>query len=104
MMACSRTLRAVIAFGRLACLVSGDSRPVHAGACCLAGSPGSCQTRTAQECAADSGRFLGATTQCGVDLCPFVDSLPLLPVAQPVLGVSGGSASYEIAATEVHLQ
>lgn len=99
-----RGLRAAVVCSTLACIAPRSSEAAGAGACCLAGNPGSCQTRTEPACAAESGRFLGASTTCGVDLCPFVDPLPLLPVAQPTLGAAGGAASYDMAVTEVHRQ
>ncbi len=70
------------------------------GACCVPGNPGSCQAASAAQCALESGAFLGETAVCGVDLCPFVDPLPRLPVLQPVTGQAGGAATYEIAVTE----
>jgi spore coat protein A, manganese oxidase len=104
MISSRRRLRAAVVCGALAWCAPDSNRAAYAGACCLAGEPGSCQARTEDECAAQSGRFLGASTTCGVDLCPFVDALPLLPVAQPTLGTPGGAASYDMAAVEVRRQ
>ena len=74
------------------------------GACCLPGNPGSCGARTAAACAGEGGTFLGAASACGVDLCPFVDPLTLLPVAQPTSGTVGGAATYALAVRELQPQ
>jgi spore coat protein A len=96
-------LRAVVALAAIASFAASSS-PLRAGACCLPGNPGSCQMRAPGECAADAGQYLGAAAICGIDLCPFVDPLPLLPVAQPVIGIPGGGASYEMTVTEKRQQ
>lgn len=75
------------------------------GACCLPGSPGSCaDAHTASSCTTAGGGFLGPTTTCGVDLCPFVDALPIPAVATPVSGVVGGVATYDLAMTQLTQQ
>lgn len=77
------------------------------GACCL--SSGNCSQVTATQCAGLGGTFQGASTSCGTTVCsialaPFVDPLPLPAIAQPLTGVPGGAAHYEIAALELFQQ
>ena len=74
------------------------------GACCL--PDGSCDTLTAQACAAANGTYQGDNTTCTANLCPlvlqpYVDPLPLPAVATPVSGTPGGTASYSIAISQV---
>jgi spore coat protein A len=78
--------------------------PQPVGACCA--SDGTCTEDTAVACAAGGRVYEGDLTTCAPDLCPltelapYVDPLPIPPVAQPVAGVAGGEADYEIAMTE----
>ncbi len=76
------------------------SCPEAMGACCQAGS--ACQQVTAAACAAGGGKYQGDGTGCDPHPClePFVDALPIPPVARPVLGAPGATATYEIAMTE----
>jgi spore coat protein A len=74
------------------------------GACCL--PSGTCSALSAAQCAARSGTYQGDDSpctglNCALPLTPFVDPLPLPAVAQPVSGVPGGAAHYEIAALEI---
>jgi spore coat protein A len=78
--------------------------PVVTVACCVPGSPGSCQDVTATQCTALGGSSRGDGSVCGIDLCPFVDPLPRPAIAQPVIGVPGGAASYEMSITEGNQQ
>ncbi|MBX3407133.1 MAG: multicopper oxidase domain-containing protein [Phycisphaeraceae bacterium] len=78
--------------------------PQPAGACCQ--TSGVCVLASESACAAQGGTFHGsgvscASVSCPVQLTPFVDELPRPAVAQPVTGVPGGSAHYEIAMVEV---
>lgn len=77
--------------------------PQPTGACCAAN--GACSILTLADCTAQGGAYQGngascSTAQCPVILTPFVDPLPIPAVAQPVSGVAGGAAAYEIAMTE----
>ena len=78
------------------------SAPV--GACCLPN--GSCASLGSPQCALQNGTFQGAGVGCAGTLCPFpltpfVDALPLPPIAQPTSGVPGGAAHYDLAAQEM---
>src|SRR5690606_37328870 len=55
------------------------------------------------------GTYQGNGTMCGMVVCPvvltpFVDALPRPAIAQPVTGVPGGAAHYQIAMQEVSQQ
>lgn len=78
--------------------------PAPAGACCL--SAGSCGVMTQAQCAASGGIYQGDNTACVTDLCPlaltpFVDALPIPPLATPISGSIGGTAEYNIAIQQV---
>jgi FtsP/CotA-like multicopper oxidase with cupredoxin domain len=78
----------------------GSDCPPPTGACCL--TNGSCTNVTAALCAALSGTYQGDGVPCTANLCPvvltpFVDALPVPAPLQPVTGIIGGSAYYEIA-------
>jgi len=78
--------------------------PQPSGACCF--NDGTCAELSATDCSGAAGNYGGdgstcAAAQCPVVLTPFVDPLPIPAVAQPVSGTPGGTASYEIAMTEV---
>lgn len=77
--------------------------PQPTGACCVAA--GTCSEVTSAQCTAISGEYQGvgttcALTECPVVLTPFVDALPIPGVFQPVSGVPGGEAFYQVAITE----
>jgi len=77
--------------------------PQPTGACCL--NNASCVTVTQTQCASQGGSYLGNGTLCANANCPlilepFVDAMPIPPVAQPVTGQVGGAAHYEMAAME----
>lgn len=81
--------------------------PQPTGACCF--GDGTCQVLTAAACSGGGGTYQGNDVPCSQHLCPlvlapFVDPLPLPAVAQPVSGVPGGAAEYEIALVEVQQQ
>jgi MYXO-CTERM domain-containing protein len=79
--------------------------PQPQGACCLPELVDTCELVTEAECSADGGSYQGDDTACDSAMCPvvldpFVDPLPIPPVAQPVSGSPGGEAEYEISAVE----
>lgn len=79
--------------------------PQPEGACCLPDSSGTCELVTEAECGADGGTYSGDDTACDSAMCPvvldpFVDPLPIPPVAQPMTGAPGAEAEYDIAAVE----
>ncbi|MDX2131820.1 MAG: multicopper oxidase domain-containing protein [Planctomycetota bacterium] len=86
---------------------SPDPCPPTTGACCL--PDGSCQDLTGAACALAGGTYAGdltscATSPCAQPLAPFVDALPIPPIAQPTIGVPGGAAHYDISMTEFFAQ
>jgi spore coat protein A len=74
------------------------SRP--AGACCV--PDGTCALLTHDECDAQAGTYGGDNSTCAELVClePYVDDLPIPPVAVPVRGKAGGAAFYDIAMRE----
>lgn len=85
---------------------SPNTCPQPAGACCLPDAAASCQSLTQAACSTANGRFQGtgsgcSPNPCSVRLTPFVDPLPIPPVAEPVTGVAGGEASYRISVVEM---
>jgi spore coat protein A len=79
--------------------------PVLTGACCF--SNATCQILSAADCGTAGGNYKGDNTTCETAGCnwvlaPFVDALPIPPVAQPISGVPGGAATYEIPAEEFY--
>ncbi len=77
--------------------------PQPTGVCCL--PSGACQITTPPSCASQGGDYRGdnltcAQVSCPIPLVPFVDALPIPPVAVPTTGVSGGAAHYDITMTE----
>lgn len=81
--------------------------PQPTGACCFAN--GTCQVLTQTDCSAQTGTYQGNGTSCTADLCPiiltpFVDPLPIPPIAQPVSGSPGGPATYQIAMRQFQQQ
>lgn len=80
--------------------------PQPEGACCLPDASATCIEATQAECEGESGIFHPETDECSevdcpVVLEPFVDALPIPAVADPVSGVPGGAATYDIAIREV---
>jgi spore coat protein A len=74
------------------------------GACCF--QDGSCDTLTQSACEIAGGTYQGDGTACAPDLCtveltPFVDPLPIPPLAVPTAGQIGGVATYDIEIREV---
>jgi FtsP/CotA-like multicopper oxidase with cupredoxin domain len=79
--------------------------PAPTGACCL--TAGTCDTLTEAQCLAAGGTYQGDDTACVTDLCPlvlepFVDALPIPPLATPISGSIGGTAEYNIAIQQVN--
>lgn len=73
------------------------------GACCL--TSGSCVSVTQTQCTSQGGTYRGNGTSCGTANCPvvltpFVDALPIPGIMQPVTGMPGGTAHYDISMTE----
>ncbi len=74
------------------------------GACCL--DDGTCLQTSETDCLTMGGTYQGAGSDCAHTNCtltlePFVDPLPIPPIAQPVSGQVGGEATYEIAVRRV---
>lgn len=73
--------------------------PQPSGACCA--NNGTCTFVTQAACTSVGGTFQGglvtcASVTCRVILTPFVDDLPIMPVAVPTTGTAGGAAAYDI--------
>ncbi len=73
--------------------------PQPTGACCL--TSGLCLTATAVDCASQSGTYQGDDSLCAPGLCPvvltpYLDPLPIPPLATPTSGVPGGAATYDM--------
>jgi spore coat protein A len=80
--------------------------PQPTGACCIPDAAATCNELTAVDCGTAGGSFEGNLTTCAATTCPviptpFVDALPLPAVAQPVSGVAGDFATYNIAMREI---
>jgi spore coat protein A len=61
---------------------------------------------TQAQCTASGGTYQGDNVSCATDLCPitltpFVDALPVPPLATPISGSIGGTATYNIAIQQV---
>ncbi len=79
------------------------------GACCTADETAACGELTQSACASQGGVFQGAggscaASECPVVLTPYVDPLPIPSIAQPVSGIGGGVATYDIAARQITAQ
>jgi spore coat protein A len=82
---------------------SPDPCPPPTGACCLPNA--SCVTVTAAQCTAQGGTYNGNGTlcddaDCPLVLTPFVDALPIPPIAQPTTGQPFAAAHYDIDVVE----
>jgi cysteine-rich repeat protein len=78
---------------------------VVTGACCAAA--GTCSDVTQTTCVSGGGTWQGASSTCGLVTCPvvlapYVDPLPLPPVATPTSGSPGSTATYNISMVEVN--
>ncbi|MFM9957671.1 MAG: multicopper oxidase domain-containing protein [Phycisphaerales bacterium] len=106
--ACAVTLPATCAsqggtFNGVGILCNPNPCPQPTGVCCL--PLGACQILTPPACAAANGTYRGDNTTCAqiscpIPLAPFVDALPIPPIAVPTSGVQGGAAHYDITMTE----
>ncbi|HVU01375.1 MAG TPA: multicopper oxidase domain-containing protein [Polyangiaceae bacterium] len=75
--------------------------PAPKGACCAANAAATCSQDTDDECTRRGSTWLGPGQPCSVDTCPvvltpFVEPLPIPPVATPTEGSAGGVASYRL--------
>lgn len=80
---------------------------VPTGACC-AGN-GTCAEVTQTTCTGGGGAYRGdgstcAAADCPVVLTPYLDALPIPPVAMPIIGSPGGAATYNITMREFEQQ
>jgi spore coat protein A len=76
---------------------------VLTGACCA--NNGTCTEVTESSCTSSGGSYRGdsttcSTTDCPVVLTPYLDPLPIPPVATPTSGTPGGVASYDLTMKE----
>ena len=76
---------------------------VATGACCA--NDGSCTEDSQASCEGGGGTYSGDGTTCVATECPivltkYIDPLPIPPVATPVSGTSGGTATYDLAIKE----
>ena len=81
--------------------------PQPMGACCF--DDGTCQSLSSADCASQDGIYQGDLTVCTPNLCPvvltpFVDPLPIPPIATPTSGMPGGAATYDIEIVQVQQQ
>jgi len=77
------------------------------GACCA--NNGTCTEVTQSSCSGSGGSYRGdsttcATTDCPVVLTPYLDALPIPPVATPSSGTPGGVATYNMTMKESKVQ
>ncbi len=80
---------------------------VATGACCAAN--GTCTEVSQSACTGSGGTYQGdgsacAGTYCPIVLTPYLDPLPIPPVATPIVGSPGGAATYNISAREFEQQ
>jgi spore coat protein A len=73
------------------------------GACCF--PDGSCEELSGNQCSMQGGTYQGDGTMCmmancGIQLTPYLDPLPLPGVAVPFSGIAGRAANYRIEMTE----
>jgi spore coat protein A, manganese oxidase len=80
---------------------------VATGACCA--NNGTCTEVSQATCTGGGGTYQGdgsacAGTYCPIVLTPYVDALPLPPVATPIAGSPGATATYNMTAREFEQQ
>jgi FtsP/CotA-like multicopper oxidase with cupredoxin domain len=80
---------------------------VPTGACCA--NNGTCTDATQTTCVGGGGTYQGdgstcATVSCPVALTPYLDPLPIPPVATPISGSQGGAATYNLTMKEFEQQ
>lgn len=81
--------------------------PQPTGACCFDNA--TCQELTAADCSGQSGEYQGDFSMCMPDMCPIVltpylDPLPIPPLATPTAGAPGEVATYDIQMVQVQQQ
>jgi len=77
------------------------------GACCF--DDGTCLELPQTDCVSQAGTYHGDGSVCAPDLCPLVltpylDPLPIPPLATPTSGVPGGAATYDMHVAQVQQQ
>ncbi len=77
------------------------------GACC--DDNGSCTLESESNCTTSGGTYQGDFTICTNGLCPvvlapFLDPLPIPPIATPTTGTAGQAATYDIEIVQVEQQ
>jgi spore coat protein A len=80
---------------------------VPTGACCA--NNGTCTVVSQTTCTGGGGTYQGdgstcATATCPVVLTPYLDALPIPPVATPIAGAPGAAATYNITMREFEQQ
>jgi spore coat protein A len=80
---------------------------VATGACCAAN--GTCTEVTQTSCTGGGGTYQGdgstcSIVDCPIQLTPYLDPLPIPPIATPVSGTPGGAATYNITMREFEQQ
>ncbi len=80
---------------------------VPTGACCA--NNGTCTAVSQASCTGGGGTYQGdgsacAGTYCPIVLTPYLDALPIPPVATPIVGSPGAAATYNITAREFEQQ
>lgn len=81
--------------------------PQPTGACCF--NDGTCQILTSADCVSQSGTYQGDDSMCIPQMCPvvltpYVDPLPIPPLATPTSGTPGGVATYDMHIQQVQQQ
>lgn len=81
--------------------------PQPTGACCF--DNGTCQELTEADCLTQDGTYQGDDTMCMPHMCPivltpYVDPLPIPPLATPTSGAPGGVATYDMHIVQVEQQ
>ncbi|MCI0409468.1 MAG: DNRLRE domain-containing protein, partial [Acidobacteria bacterium] len=80
---------------------------VATGACCA--TNGTCSVVTQSACTSGGGSYQGdgstcAGMYCPIQLTPYIDPLPIPPIATPITGTIGGAATYTITMREFEQQ
>lgn len=81
--------------------------PGVTGACCH--NDGTCTQEGESDCIFSGGTYQGDFTVCTNGLCPviltpYLDPLPIPPIAAPTIGTPGGAATYDIEIVQVEQQ
>jgi len=84
---------------------AADTCPPPTAACCHPDVNATCDVRTSADCNAAGGMWMEAHAACHADLCPvvlepFVDPLPLPPVATPIATSASGEVAYRLTMKE----